>query len=65
MACGRSASEPSSLPFSTGTIVSFTVHVGDALAPDGEDFAAAVRLRDRVRAAMLAHTSEPDLAGDI
>jgi 1-acyl-sn-glycerol-3-phosphate acyltransferase len=42
-----------------------TVHVGDAQAPDGDDFAATVRLRDRVRAAMLAHTSEPDLAGDI
>lgn len=38
-----------------------SVHVGDFLEPDGNDFAAAVRLRDRVRAAMLAHTNEPDL----
>ncbi len=39
-----------------------SVHIGDLLAPDGRDFAAAVRLRDRVREAILAHTSEPDLA---
>jgi 1-acyl-sn-glycerol-3-phosphate acyltransferase len=38
-----------------------TVHVGELVLPDGNDFAAIVRLRDRVRAAMLAHTSEPDL----
>ncbi len=38
-----------------------SVHIGDVLKPDGDDFAATVRLRDRVRAAMLAHTSEPDL----
>ena len=38
-----------------------SVHVGDLYRPDGHDFAASVRLRDRVRAAMLAHTSEPDL----
>ena len=37
------------------------VHIGDVHLPDGHDFAAAVRLRDGVRAAMLAHTSEPDL----
>jgi 1-acyl-sn-glycerol-3-phosphate acyltransferase len=30
--------------------------------PDGDDWAAALRLRDRVRAAMLAAGSEPDLA---
>jgi 1-acyl-sn-glycerol-3-phosphate acyltransferase len=40
------------------------VHVGQPIEPDGEDFAAAVRLRDKVRASMLAHTSEPDLAID-
>jgi 1-acyl-sn-glycerol-3-phosphate acyltransferase len=39
-----------------------SVYVGDPIRPDGDDFAAAIRLRDRVRAAMLAHTSEPDLA---
>ena len=39
-----------------------SVHVGELHNPDGRDFAAAVRLRDRVRAAMLAHTTEPDLA---
>lgn len=38
-----------------------SVHVGTPLAPDGHDFAAAIRLRDRVRAAILAHTTEPDL----
>ena len=38
-----------------------SVHVGNPLAPDGHDFAAAIRLRDRVRAAILAHTTEPDL----
>jgi hypothetical protein len=30
--------------------------------PDGEDWAAALRLRDRVRAAILKHCGEPDLA---
>jgi 1-acyl-sn-glycerol-3-phosphate acyltransferase len=39
-----------------------SVHIGEPQEPDGHDFAAAVRLRDRVRGAMLAHTSEPDLA---
>ena len=39
-----------------------SVHIGDVHIPDGHDFAASVRLRDQVRAAMLAHTSEPDLA---
>jgi hypothetical protein len=32
------------------------------VAPDGEDWAAAVRLRDRVRADILRHCGEPDLA---
>ncbi len=31
-------------------------------APDGSDWAATVRLRDRVRAAILKHCGEPDLA---
>jgi 1-acyl-sn-glycerol-3-phosphate acyltransferase len=39
-------------------------HVGRALSPQGADFAAAVRLRDEVRAAMLACSGEPDLARD-
>ncbi|MGZ5910221.1 MAG: AMP-binding protein [Reyranella sp.] len=40
------------------------VHVGELIRPDGEDFAGTVHLRDRVRTAMLAHTSEPDLSVD-
>jgi acyl carrier protein len=32
------------------------------IAPDGEDWNAAVRLRDRVRAEILKHCGEPDLA---
>jgi len=38
------------------------VHIGAPVAPDGTDFAAAVRLRDRARAFVLAHCHEPDLA---
>jgi 1-acyl-sn-glycerol-3-phosphate acyltransferase len=38
------------------------VHVGRAVPPLGSDFAAAVQLRDRVRAAMLKYYGEPDLA---
>jgi 1-acyl-sn-glycerol-3-phosphate acyltransferase len=34
-----------------------------AIAPDGDDWAAALRLRDRVRAAILARYDEPDLGG--
>ncbi len=34
-----------------------------AIAPDGDDWPAALRLRDRVRAAILARYDEPDLAG--
>jgi len=30
--------------------------------PDGKDWAASLRLRDRVRAAILEHCGEPDLA---
>jgi acyl carrier protein len=38
-----------------------SVAIGEPLAPDGSDFSAAVRLRDRVRAAVLANIDEPDL----
>jgi 1-acyl-sn-glycerol-3-phosphate acyltransferase len=38
------------------------VHIGSALAADGTDFAAAVRLRDAARAQMLERCGEPDLA---
>ncbi len=36
--------------------------IGAPIAPDGTDFAAAVRLRDAARAFVLAHCREPDLA---
>jgi len=39
-----------------------SVHIGKALQVDGRDFSAAVRLRDAVRARMLALCGEPDLA---
>jgi 1-acyl-sn-glycerol-3-phosphate acyltransferase len=38
-----------------------SVQVFPAIAPEGDDFAAAVRLRDAVRAVLLAHCGEPDL----
>jgi 1-acyl-sn-glycerol-3-phosphate acyltransferase len=38
------------------------VHISQALVPDGNDFAAAVRLRDAARAAILKQCGEPDLA---
>ena len=38
------------------------VHIGKVFWPQGNDFAAAIMLRDRVRAAMLEHYGEPDLA---
>ena len=38
------------------------VHIGKALQAEGDDFSAAVRLRDAVRARMLALCGEPDLA---
>lgn len=38
------------------------VHIGRPLVPDGEDFDAALRLRDAARADILAHCGEPDLA---
>jgi 1-acyl-sn-glycerol-3-phosphate acyltransferase len=39
-----------------------SVYIGEALAPAGSDFAAAIRLRDAARARILAHLGEPDLA---
>jgi len=36
-----------------------------AIAPDGTDFAATVRLREQVRNAILAHCGEPDAAGRV
>jgi 1-acyl-sn-glycerol-3-phosphate acyltransferase len=39
-----------------------SVHVGEPLFSDGNDFAAAVRLRDRCRAIILEQSGEPDLA---
>jgi hypothetical protein len=32
------------------------------MTPDGDDWAAAIRLRDRVRAEILQSCGEPDLA---
>jgi 1-acyl-sn-glycerol-3-phosphate acyltransferase len=40
-----------------------TIAIGEPIAPDGRDFSAAVRLRDRTRAAILARSDEPDLQG--
>ncbi len=40
-----------------------TITVRPPIAPDGDDLAAAVRLRDKVRREILAHCAEPDLAG--
>ena len=37
-----------------------SVTVGPLFSPDGSDFDAAVRLRDKVRAEILANCSEPD-----
>ncbi len=39
------------------------VIVEPPLSPDGEDWAAAVRLRDAARAAILRHCGEPDWGG--
>ncbi len=39
-----------------------TVRIARAFAPEGRDFAAALRLRDRTRAVMLEHCGEPDLS---
>ena len=38
-----------------------SLHVGRPIPPDGEDFAAVLRLRDGARAAILARCGEPDL----
>ena len=38
-----------------------SLHVGRPIPPDGEGFAAALRLRDGARAAILARCGEPDL----
>ena len=38
------------------------VSIQPPLAPEGNDWSAAVRLRDRVREVMLRHCGEPDLA---
>ena len=40
-----------------------SVRLGSLLSPDGSDFDAAVRLRDKVRAEILANCGEPDAAG--
>ncbi|MCI0429843.1 MAG: AMP-binding protein [Rhodospirillales bacterium] len=39
-----------------------TVTMADPIEPDGKDWAAAIRLRNRVRSALLEHCGEPDLA---
>jgi acyl carrier protein len=39
-----------------------SVTIGEAVAPEGTDWNAAVKLRDRVRAEILRHCGEPDLA---
>jgi 1-acyl-sn-glycerol-3-phosphate acyltransferase len=39
-----------------------SVHTGKLHLPDGDDFEAAVRLRDRVRMSILKYSGEPDLA---
>ena len=41
---------------------SVSITIGAPLAPDGEDWAAAIRLRDVARAEILARCGEPDLA---
>ena len=40
------------------------LEVGEALLPDGDDFQAAIRLRDAARAEIVSRCGEPDLAGD-
>ena len=41
------------------------ISVLPAIAPDGADFAATVRPRERVRAAIQTHCGEPDAAGPL
>jgi hypothetical protein len=38
------------------------VTIGAPIAPDGGDWNAAVKLRDRVRAEVLKYCGEPDLS---
>jgi 1-acyl-sn-glycerol-3-phosphate acyltransferase len=40
------------------------VTIRPPIAPDGDDWAAAVRLRDRTRAELLAYCDEPDRGGE-
>jgi 1-acyl-sn-glycerol-3-phosphate acyltransferase len=39
-----------------------TVWIDEPIAPQGSDFAAALRLRERARAAIIAHCGEPDVS---
>lgn len=39
-----------------------SVRIGEPISPEGTDFTAALQLRDRARAAILAHCGEPDVA---
>jgi hypothetical protein len=39
-----------------------SVTIGNPIAPEGSDWNAAVKLRDVVRAEILKHCGEPDLA---
>lgn len=38
-----------------------SVHIGEPILPEGTDFSAAVRLRDKVRISVLAGCGEPDV----
>ncbi|TDX99308.1 AMP-binding protein [Thiohalophilus thiocyanatoxydans] len=42
-----------------------SVLIGEPIAPDGSDWAAAVRLRDTARNRILKQLGEPDLAGEL
>ncbi|WP_248295129.1 1-acyl-sn-glycerol-3-phosphate acyltransferase [Paraburkholderia sp. UYCP14C] len=44
---------------------SMTLSVLPPVVPDGTDFAATARLRERVRASILEHCGEPDAAGHL
>ena len=41
---------------------SVSISMGQALTPEGQDWAAAIGLRDKARAEILARCGEPDLA---
>jgi 1-acyl-sn-glycerol-3-phosphate acyltransferase len=43
---------------------SVSLHLGTPIHPTGDDFEAAVHLRDAVRGKILAESREPDLAGE-